>query len=134
MYRSKSEIVDLTKKLLTDSALREDIVLQSNYAIDHGFRWHHRFPLISQITGVDLTAKKKPGLCERYNPINKNDFKRLLFEKLVDLHLGKRKKYIHIEALRNYKKFLVNFPKIFWWGVLYNQLKKEKLLMAEEYD
>jgi hypothetical protein len=54
-FRSKLELLNLTERLLGDEYFREDFSLQCNAAIDEGFRWHHRFSLISGVSPIFRT-------------------------------------------------------------------------------
>ena len=67
-YNSAYEARDITQKLLAEDSLRDDIVMQQNACIEENFRWKHRFPIISQITGVDLSTAPdvKMGTHERF--------------------------------------------------------------------
>lgn len=54
IYQSPYEARTLASKLLHDEVLRKEIVLQQNEVVERKYRWHHRFPLIQQLTGVNL--------------------------------------------------------------------------------
>ncbi|MHC8598287.1 glycosyltransferase family protein [Arenicellales bacterium IMCC55707] len=60
-FRSSQELVNLAEQVIKDLEFRKEIVLISNEYIENGYRWKHRFKLISQITGVDLTRGASAG-------------------------------------------------------------------------
>jgi len=80
-YNSTGDLLSITKRLLNDTSFREDYVLQCNHAIDKGFRWHHRFQLIGQVTGVDLTSATTRGSYQRLDIKGYNDF--MDFERIL---------------------------------------------------
>lgn len=61
-FNSPREAKDAVKTLLQCKSRREDLIHQQNTLADENFRWHHRFPLMAQLTGVDLSPSSKPGL------------------------------------------------------------------------
>lgn len=67
IYNSISDLLRLTSNLLEDEAWRKEYVFQCNNAVDEGFRWKHRFALISQITGVDMSPRDEEGLYQQVN-------------------------------------------------------------------
>jgi spore maturation protein CgeB len=70
LYHSPTEAYEISKRLLNDSQLRQDIVEQQNACIEKNFRWHHRFPLLQQLTGVNLERTTfTPGSYENLSPI-----------------------------------------------------------------
>ncbi len=62
IYHSPPEAYEISKKLLGDTQLREDIIARQNACIEKNFRWKHRFPLLQDLTGVNLEKSKlSPG-------------------------------------------------------------------------
>lgn len=69
IYQTPAEAYTIARKLLSDKPKRIDIISQQQDAINNGFRWKHRFPLIQQLTGVDLIPKiTRLGIHEHYQP------------------------------------------------------------------
>lgn len=83
-YHSASEAYDLSKKILKDNQMREDLILQQNSAIETNYRWKHRLPLIQQLTGVSL---ENPPLAQqgRYE--------------LFRFRLNKKEKFVYKTAI-----------------------------------
>ena len=62
IFHNPYEANSIAKKLINDDVLRKEIILQQNEVIESSFRWKHRFPLIEELTGVDLSrASEKEG-------------------------------------------------------------------------
>ncbi|RCK42088.1 glycosyltransferase [Thalassospira profundimaris] len=61
VFNSVAEADDLAGKLLKDNSLREDVIAQQNELVEMNFRWKHRFPIISEFTGVELNAGPEKG-------------------------------------------------------------------------
>lgn len=53
-YNNKAEAYELTRKLLSDDSLRNDIVRACQCAVADKGRWSHRFKEISEVVGVPL--------------------------------------------------------------------------------
>lgn len=69
IFSSPSEAYYASKKLLNNATLREDLVSRQNEIIEKNFRWHHRFPIIQQLTGVNLEKNPgQPGTYEIFQP------------------------------------------------------------------
>ncbi|NRA73978.1 MAG: glycosyltransferase [Rickettsiales bacterium] len=126
MYNSNAEAFTLAKQLLNDSKWREDIVLQSNNAINERFRWHHRFPLISQITGVDLISKKKRGLYKRIEVKNNNSLISGMLSNIFCGLISLNSFYSNTGLFRKY------FPKIL--RLIANEQMKRDVLNIKEYN
>ena len=54
LFHSPAEALEMARKLVNNETMRHEIVAQQNEAIDKEWRWKYRFPLIQQLTGVDL--------------------------------------------------------------------------------
>jgi spore maturation protein CgeB len=66
IFSSASEAYYIAKKLLNDNRMRQDIIAQQNNAINQGFRWKHRFPIMQELTGVNLAPiPNKTGKCTK---------------------------------------------------------------------
>lgn len=69
LYETPYEAYEITKRLLSEKKLREDIVKASQASIDAGFRWKHRLNQIQDITKITLLAPdKQKGRYTRYLP------------------------------------------------------------------
>lgn len=68
LYENPQEAYEITKRLLSEDNLRDDVVQASHEAIESGYRWHHRLKDIQDITGIQLLAPSTTGTYERYSP------------------------------------------------------------------
>lgn len=67
LYDTPNEAYEITKKLLDDNVLRQEVVEASQKAIDEGgYRWQNRMKDIEEIASTNLFGSKEKGKYIRY--------------------------------------------------------------------
>lgn len=136
-YDSPHEAYSKASQLIKDEKRREDLVAQQNEAIEVGFRWHHRFPLIQQLTGVNLEKANPPSLgkyerfrleesyLHRWAYESSLRLKKINNKKNSEINVSPEKKYREVVPIRKRcKRGVVLILKYFFPKAIYTGLLK----------
>jgi len=122
VYESPAEAKDLAQKLLGDNVLRDDLISQQNEAIEQGFRWQHRMPVMQELTNVDLSKQgDEAGRYELFSldkKISDNTLARSVFAVVqfkASLHNSDKPKMFTLNIKQKIKRSL--------WSILPEKIK-----------